>query len=666
MIRSGDFASEDVIRYGDNQIQGRTFIVRKFASGGYLPAASRILLPVVAIGVVFGAAPMARAQGSILGSNLIVNGDAEGGALGTTIPGWTNTGNSTVAAYGSPGPFPLTAPAPPDHKFQYFAAGSSTSTLTQSIDVSSGASTIGAGNVKFTAAAYLGDIVPTDYAGSAQVIVAFENSKGQTFSTATLGPLPGGAFAPGHSTSLFFQQQIGLVPSGTTTIVVTLTLTSFNGGYGAADSLSLVLTTLGTSPATILGSNLVVNPGAEAGPGNAYPAISLYLPSWSTASGFPSAAPYGGTGWIATTAPGPPDRGTNVIWGSSGTGMYQDVDVSAAASLIDAGSVQFEMSAWLGAYGDNASPALTYAFFDWSGTQLATTGQLTGPGNVQALALESAIGLLPHGTRRVRIALSFPGGSGVPIADNISLVIGAPGAPIITSESTVPVYSSATNIQPGSWISIYGTGLAASTMLWNGDFPTQLDGTTVTIDGKAAYLWFVSANQINAQAPDDTATGPVQVVVTTSAGSSSSTVALAQYAPSFSLFNGKYPAAVVATPGAPGNSGNGYDYIGPAGAFSFPSRPVKAGETILLYGVGFGPTTQPVPAGSVFSGASPCVALPTVTIGGVSATVSFAGIVEAGLYQFNVVVPNAGSGDKALSASVGGVTTPANVLITLQ
>ena len=80
------------------------------------------------------------------------------------------------------------------------------------------------------------------------------------------------------------------------------------------------------------------------------------------------------------------------------------------------------------------------------------------------------------------------------------------------------------------------------------------------------------------------------VSVTTAAGTASSTVTLGQYGPSFNLFNGKYPAAIVPTSG-PGNSGAGYDYsIGPAGAFSFSTRPVKAGETLLLYGVGFGPT----------------------------------------------------------------------------
>jgi uncharacterized protein (TIGR03437 family) len=46
--------------------------------------------------------------------------------------------------------------------------------------------------------------------------------------------------------------------------------------------------------------------------------------------------------------------------------------------------------------------------------------------------------------------------------------------------------------------------------------------------------------------------------------------------------------------------------------------------------------------------------------------VNFAGIVEAGLYQLNVVVPNAGGGDKVLQAIAGGLTTPNNIFLTLQ
>jgi uncharacterized protein (TIGR03437 family) len=236
----------------------------------------------------------------------------------------------------------------------------------------------------------------------------------------------------------------------------------------------------------------------------------------------------------------------------------------------------------------------------------------------------------------------------------------------INPGGVVPVYSSSTTIQAGSWVSIYGVNLAAGTSVWNGNFPTLLGNTSVTIDSKPAYLWFVSPTQINLQPPDDNTTGTVSVGVTTSAGSASCTVTLGPYAPSLSLYNGKYAAGIVVTPGSPGNSGSGYDYIGPAGALPFPTRPVKAGETLILFGVGFGPTNPTVHAGQAVSGSAPSVTLPQISIGGLPAVVEFAGIVEAGLFQFNVVVPKAGSGDQMLQASVNGIAAPAGVFITLQ
>ena len=62
---------------------------------------------------------------------------------------------------------------------------------------------------------------------------------------------------------------------------------------------------------------------------------------------------------------------------------------------------------------------------------------------------------------------------------------------------------------------------------------------------------------------------------------------------------------------------------------------MKAGETVVLYGVGFGPTNPPVPAGKLVSGAAPSPVFPSVTIGGVPATVKFSGIVEAGTFSTN-------------------------------
>jgi uncharacterized protein (TIGR03437 family) len=127
-------------------------------------------------------------------------------------------------------------------------------------------------------------------------------------------------------------------------------------------------------------------------------------------------------------------------------------------------------------------------------------------------------------------------------------------------------------------------------------------------------------------------------------------------------------AGEIATPDGSGAYGGGtYDLVGPSSTFSFNTRPVKGGETLILYGVGFGPTTPTALAGQLFSGAGRTNSPVTVTIGGVSAPVAFAGITEAGLYQLNVTIPaNTGGGDQALQATVNGVQTPPGPVVTVQ
>ena len=177
----------------------------------------------------------------------------------------------------------------------------------------------------------------------------------------------------------------------------------------------------------------------------------------------------------------------------------------------------------------------------------------------------------------------------------------------------------------------------------------------------------MSPGQINLQAPDDSALGVVTVVVVAPSGTAKSTVTLAQLGPSLNLFDSKYVAGVIPTPTGSGAYGNGtYDLVRASGHFAFSARPVKAGENLEFFGVGFGPTNPIVPAGRAFAGSAPTVFPVTVTIGGAPTTVLFSGMSSAGLYQFNVVVPNVGSGDKVLQMSVDGVQTPAGVFVTVQ
>ena len=170
-----------------------------------------------------------------------------------------------------------------------------------------------------------------------------------------------------------------------------------------------------------------------------------------------------------------------------------------------------------------------------------------------------------------------------------------------------PAYGSANVIQPGEWVTIYGYNLASGTAVWKGDFPTSLGGTRVEINGKPAFLSFVSTSQINLQAPDDTALGAVSVVVTTNSGMATSSVTLSQYSPSFLLTDSPYVAAIILRPDGSGAYANGgYDILGPTGnCFGYYTTAAKPGDILEIFGVGFGPTTPTVHAGTPFSGNAP-------------------------------------------------------------
>jgi uncharacterized protein (TIGR03437 family) len=102
--------------------------------------------------------------------------------------------------------------------------------------------------------------------------------------------------------------------------------------------------------------------------------------------------------------------------------------------------------------------------------------------------------------------------------------------PAITSVSNGG--SGSANIESGSWVSIYGTGLSTTTRSWQtSDFsgtalPTTLDNVTVLIDGKKAAIAYISPGQLNVQAPADTATGSVPVQVTNANGTAASKTTL--------------------------------------------------------------------------------------------------------------------------------------------
>jgi uncharacterized protein (TIGR03437 family) len=249
------------------------------------------------------------------------------------------------------------------------------------------------------------------------------------------------------------------------------------------------------------------------------------------------------------------------------------------------------------------------------------------------------------------------------------------GPPTIPAGGVVTLNGTSNVIQPGAWFSIYGANLISGSVpqVWTGNYPTTLGGTSVTINNKPAYIWYAAPTQINLQAPDDLTRGVVKVTVTTPSGTATANVTLADQSPAWSLLSdNKHVAGIIARPdgsGAYGSGSGSYDIIGPTGtSLGYKTVAAKAGDTIVLFGIGFGPTSPAIPAGQAYTGApAPTVDTVAVTINGHAATSFFTGAAFPGLFQVNITLPSGlGTGDQPLSAMVNGVLTPTGVVIALQ
>ncbi|MES1258114.1 MAG: hypothetical protein ABUS51_06775, partial [Acidobacteriota bacterium] len=182
--------------------------------------------------------------------------------------------------------------------------------------------------------------------------------------------------------------------------------------------------------------------------------------------------------------------------------------------------------------------------------------------------------------------------------------------------------------------------------------PVSLGGVSIQIDGRPAALSFVSAAQINALVPDDATRGPVPVVVTSMGTAGSAfTANLTDFVPAFFPFAGNHAAAEHADASLVG--------VPPYAPNGTPARP---GETIGLYGTGFGPTSPPTPSGPIVTTAFRLANTVNVTIGGKPAFVPYAGVTGAGLYQINVTIPDVPDGDQPLIATINGVSSPTTLL----
>jgi uncharacterized protein (TIGR03437 family) len=255
------------------------------------------------------------------------------------------------------------------------------------------------------------------------------------------------------------------------------------------------------------------------------------------------------------------------------------------------------------------------------------------------------------------------------VSDSSANVVRKVNAPVA---GTAPLISLVANafggsqtLAPNTWVQVKGVNLAPAgdSRIWagadflNNQLPTQLDGVSVTVNGKPAFVYYISPTQVNILTPPDSISGTIAVQLTTG-GVKSNVVNSSAEPLSLSFFT--FDATHVTATHADGS------LVGPATLYPGLSTPAKPGETIIVYGNGFGTTTVPIVSGGLSQSGALTGTL-AVGIGGYVASVPFAGLVGPGEFQFNIVVPSsAPDGDLGISASYNGAFTPTSATLAVQ
>jgi uncharacterized protein (TIGR03437 family) len=258
--------------------------------------------------------------------------------------------------------------------------------------------------------------------------------------------------------------------------------------------------------------------------------------------------------------------------------------------------------------------------------------------------------------------------------------------PVVTSIVSASSYGGYSYFASGSWIEIKGSNLAdpkdprltaaVNPGQWtSADFvgaiaPTSLDGVSVSVNGKPAYIWYISPGQLNVQAPEDSVLGMVNVTVTNCSLTSSpfpftrKALAPGLLTPAnFSAAGKQYLAATFASDGA---------YVlntSIGAALGISSRPAKPGDLIIAYGIGFGEVTPSLAPGRIVPFANALANPVQFSFGSVNAMLSYAGLTPGfvGLYEFYLTVPSGlGNGDVTVSVTQNGVTIPQTLYLALQ
>jgi uncharacterized protein (TIGR03437 family) len=303
------------------------------------------------------------------------------------------------------------------------------------------------------------------------------------------------------------------------------------------------------------------------------------------------------------------------------------IAITAPASVAGASGVRYDFAGWAGANNGVvvAAPGVqsvtakyqTLYRLSWS-SRPANTGSWqfspSSPDGYFAAGAQVAVTFTPAtGWQFQSWNLDLSG-----TADPASIVMAAPHniqavtgptAPVSSAPIVVNAASQTTDVAPGSLAVLYGTNLATNTGTAPagpdaGPLPQTLAGVTLVCAGQLVPLLYVSPQQINFLLPSGLSPGPQTIEVQNSSGN-------------------VVQANFQVVPAAPGL----FSAAHADGTAINAATPASPGETILVYGTGFGDYQQPFPDGFPAPNLPPDPLLSTVqvVVNGESIVPAFAG-----------------------------------------
>lgn len=296
------------------------------------------------------------------------------------------------------------------------------------------------------------------------------------------------------------------------------------------------------------------------------------------------------------------------------------------------------------ALSDNSQPWTATVFPANRTTAWLQLGRYGGTGSANISAQADGAGFEP-GTYRATIVIQSPNATPQWVAIPVMFVNAIPSGPAAISVGNGVSFTP--GVSPGTIAAVYGSQLANTTMSAAGlPLPISLAGVSATVNGWPAPLFYVSPTQINFQVPFEVGAGPAVLGINNNGQVGGFSFTIAPASPGIVTVNGA----------------------------TAPSATAKQGGYATVYVTGTGDTNVQVPSGQAVAKNTPVSFLPmpllpvTVTVGGVSAFVQFAGATPGvvGLTQINFAVPNSvAAGVQPVVVTVGGVASaPANITVT--